>query len=165
MKLLFTVSLLLILTSTVWGQSINDTKRIVGKWKFTDKDRTNRTNNVRINIEGDSIVLMEEDEYGNYDPTSSKNLRFPVVPKRSGPKGMYFEKNYITIDSDNDTVDVSKYIQFKNVNKNKVDVSGGRLYIVRLDKSTTESYQRTLEKSKMWLENSKNTSLTGVRMR
>lgn len=157
------LSLFVLLTSDSLGQSIKDTKRILGKWKFTETERKNRTNNVLIKIDGDSIVVMIEDDYGNYDPTSSKNLRFPVVPKQSGPKGMSFEKNYITIDSDNDTIDVTQYIQFKNMNRKKVDVSVGGLYLVKLVGSTTESYQRTLEKSKMWLDNSRNTDLIGVR--
>lgn len=139
--------------------SIDNERR---EYQDVDGDNTHRHIEKWITlIQNDDPLIYSQ--WDNYDPTSSKNLRFPVVPKQSGPKGMSFEKNYITIDSDNDTIDVTQYIQFKNLNRKKVDVSVGGLYLVKLVGSTTESYQRTLEKSKMWLDNSRNTDLIGVR--
>lgn len=157
------LSLFVLLTSDSLGQSIKDTKRILGKWKFTETERKNRSNNVLIKIDGDSIVVIVEDDYVNYDPTSSKNLRFPVIAKRSGPKGMYFEKTERDVDEDKDTIQSSEWIKFEDIGKNKLSISIGKLYEVFGDKSTDENLTRWSVKLNQWLRMSRDTKLIGVR--
>lgn len=141
LKLLVVLSFLSVFAS---AQAASDAKRIAGDWVFTDTEGKRKTYNVRIRVDGDSILLMQEDEYGNYVPEDG--ARFPVVPHRSGPKGLSFQVKSIEIDDDGDSIGVSRFLSFVGLQKAKVEVSIGTAYHFITKKPETGDQSRWYEK-------------------
>lgn len=142
MKGLTTLILLIIGGVNGVGQSNEDARRILGEWTFTDAKRKHISNHVRISVVGDSIQVVVQDDYGNYDPMFLKcsvfvspSFRFHILPKTSDRKGMHFEKTSSSVDEDNDTITITRWIKFTELSSRKAKVSTGWTYNVKLDSS------------------------------
>ena len=104
-----------------------ESKQVLGKWTFTLTERDNKPVRIKktdkglFRVEGDSIVLCIQDEYGNYEP----QLRFPKTPNKSGPNGMYYEWGNKQVDDDGDSIQNSYWIKFTDIKKPSVEISVG----------------------------------------
>ena len=155
------ISALLCIT-TSQGQSVQDSRRITGKWNFTIAERPSKSGVCHIQIDRDSLVLYAEDEDGNYD--TARALHFNSVPKRSGPKGLYYETVVSSIDADGDTVVVSRWVEFTNLHRKKVNISVGALQEHRYKKD--EGYMNRFNtKSRMDALSSMSAAVIGTRLK
>jgi hypothetical protein len=106
-----------------------ESKQILGNWTLLETKRNSKpvrsqkTEKVSFQIEGDSIDLLLEDRYGNYEP----KLRFPKTPKRSGPNGLLYEWGSDEVDEDGDSLSVTHWVEFVDIKKKRVQISIGTL--------------------------------------
>jgi hypothetical protein len=152
---LYVIGLMVVLSfGQLHPQVPKESKQVLGKWTFTLTERDNKpvrikkTDNGLFRVEGDSIVLCIQDEYGNYEP----QMRFPQTPKKSGPNGLYYEWVKKKIDSDGDSVEDSYWIKFTDIRKQRVQISVGVFNYLRTESkgevsTWTESF---LKKFRNW---------------
>ena len=103
-------------------------KRVLGTWSMVD-NATGKQHILRLSGQGDSLSVELQDEYGNY--TSTNRRFFSIEPTKAGPKGILFEKSAYEVDSDGDTTDVTTWMKFEDLNKQRVKVSIGTLQQLR----------------------------------
>ena len=104
------------------GQTVKDTKRIVGIWdvQMLGKEEGEEIYSVRMEflIEKDSLIWKIEDELGNMQRRSDIYSPYSATPTKSGPKGMdYYIRNY-RVYKDGDTVFSSRSLRIRDLTKN-----------------------------------------------
>lgn len=168
---LYVIGLMVILSiGDLHSQVPKESKQILGKWSviLTERDNTpvriKKTDRILIRLEGDSILISVEDKYGNYEP----GFRFPQTPKKSGPKGLYYEWVNTTIDDDGDTIDYHNYVSFTDIKKPRIQIRiGSRPHIRSESKGPvdtwTESYREKYRQNS--IRSMTSSVLTGQRVK
>ncbi len=111
MRRTFLVVLILVTTfSFVFGGNLG-VKNIIGEWKVYDTKTKLEKGFIKLEIQGDSLVLFQEDNFGNW----RKDETVPIKPTKVGPKGIEFSKTFY---NDVDTMRTIHKIEFTDFKKN-----------------------------------------------
>lgn len=122
---------LLLTSSSLSGGKDKYIQKILGRWTVEEVGKPKTRKEIIIEIVNDTIQLRVLDEYGNYEVSS---MRFPSSPVKSGPKGLLFAKDSVYVDDDGDTVDVSMWMKYQNIDKSSLDLSVGQSERLRTER-------------------------------
>ena len=114
MKHFFVGLLHLLLTSVLISQPNEDVKRIVGQWVGTNVDKPSDSIHVEFVVKNDSLILFVEDEYGRMNPVQN----YDVTPKKSGRKGLLYERVTLEVDVDGDTTEKTSFMKIVDLDRN-----------------------------------------------
>ena len=126
MKYFFVGFLHLLLTSVLISQPNEDVKRIVGQWVGTNVDKPSDSIHVEFVVKNDSLILFVEDEYGSMNPVQN----YHVTPKKSGRKGLLYERVTLEVDVDGDTTEKTSFMKIVDLDKSTVTVVIGELWSI-----------------------------------
>lgn len=133
MKYLFVGFLHLLLTSLLISQPKEDVKRIVGRWVGTVSDKPSDSIHIEFVVKNDSLILFVEDEYGSMNPVQN----YHVTPKKSGRKGLLYERVSLDIDVDGDTTEKTSFMKIVDLDKSTPTIVIGNLWSIMTSRHGT----------------------------
>lgn len=80
----------------------------MGSLWFQDKSRKGF---IKLEIQGDSLVLFQEDNFGNW----KKDETVPIKPTKVGPKGIEFSKTFYNDVDTTRTIHKIEFTDFKRI--------------------------------------------------
>lgn len=133
MKYLFVGFLHLLLTPLLISQPKEDVKRIVGRWVGTVSDKPSDSIHIEFVVKNDSLILFVEDEYGSMNPVQN----YHVTPKKSGRKGLLYERVSLDIDVDGDTTEKTSFMKIVDLDKSTPTIVIGNLWSIMTSRHGT----------------------------
>lgn len=111
------LALLAMPLSPIHGQTVKDTKRIVGTWDLEMSDTDMFVLRGKFFIEKDSLIfkVWSESRLGHW--VLMRHFSYPVTPYESGPKGMTFEGTSKRVDEYGDILQTVNRLNIWNLTK------------------------------------------------